>query len=113
MTEPSSFVIMLTTIPADGDWVALARTLVDERLAACVSGFEPMRSIYRWEEAVTEARERQLIIKTTAAAVPALQSRLAALHPYDVPECLVLPVAGSDAYLGWIAASVEPGPTRA
>lgn len=115
MPEPSAFAIVLTTMPADGAWAALARTLVDERLAACVNVLEPMRSVYRWEGAVTEEAERQLIIKTTAAAVPALRARLTALHPYEVPECLVLPVTGGgDAYLGWLAASVTaPGPDPA
>lgn len=106
VSPPSSFVIVLCTFPAEGDAAALARTLVDERLAACVNVLPAMQSIYRWEGAVEEAAERQLVIKTTAARVEALQARLHALHPYDVPEFLVLPVTGgSEGYLRWLSSS--------
>lgn len=103
---PSSFVIVLTTFPADGDARALARTLVDERLAACVNVLPPMESIYRWQGAVEEARERQLVVKTTTARVAALEARIGELHPYDVPELLVLSVVdGAADYLEWLAAA--------
>ena len=97
-------VIVLTTLPADPAAAqTFARTLVGERLAACVSVQAPMTSIYRWEETVEEAPEHQLTIKTTATRVAALIARIEELHPYDVPEILVLPVAqGGDAYLRWI-----------
>jgi periplasmic divalent cation tolerance protein len=101
-----AYVIVLTTFPADGDAAALARTLVDERLAACVNVLPPMQSIYRWEGQVEAATERQLVIKTTAARVEELKARLDSLHPYDVPEFLVLPVSGgSDGYLRWLSAN--------
>jgi periplasmic divalent cation tolerance protein len=104
------FVIVLTTMPADGDVEALARTLVNERLVACVNVLPPMQSIYRWQGAVEEAAERQLIMKTAADRVEQLKSRLAELHPYDVPEILVLPVSdGGAAYLAWITGSTSPG----
>jgi periplasmic divalent cation tolerance protein len=100
-------VIVLTTVPEDLDAAALARTLVEERLAACVNILPPMTSVYRWEGRVEEAAEQQLVIKTTSGAVSALQERLADLHPYDVPELLVLPVTGgSDSYLSWLRAAV-------
>jgi periplasmic divalent cation tolerance protein len=99
-------VIVLTTFPADGDAVSVARALVDRRLAACVNVLPPMQSVYRWEGRVDEAAERQLVIKTTAARVEELKSALASLHPYDVPECVVVPISGgSDAYLRWLAES--------
>lgn len=95
--------IVLTTLPADHDAAALARVLVDERLAACVNVLEPMTSVYRWQGAVQMDRERQIVIKTPPERVDALRARLAALHPYEVPEFLVLPVAaGSEAYLRWV-----------
>ena len=98
---------MLTTIGADADGAALARTLVDERLAACVNVLPAMASVYRWEGQVQTDREQQLIIKTSADQLPALQSRLHDLHPYDLPEFLVLPVSdGSKAYLEWVFESV-------
>jgi periplasmic divalent cation tolerance protein len=101
-------VIVLTTLGADVDAASLARTLVEERLAACVNILPAMTSVYRWEGSVEEARERQLLIKTTADRVDMLESRLRALHPYAVPEFLVVPVAaGSDAYLAWLGESVS------
>jgi periplasmic divalent cation tolerance protein len=102
----SSFVIVLTTFPADGDAMGVARALVDRRLAACVNVLPPMQSVYRWEGRVDEAAERQLVIKTTAARVDELKSAVASLHPYDVPEFVVVPISGgSDAYLRWLVES--------
>ena len=105
MTDsPSSFVIVLSTFPADRDPAALARTLVEERLAACVNVLPPMQSIYRWEGKVEQASEHQLIIKTTSARVAALTQRLGDLHPYDVPELLVLTISdGAESYLRWLS----------
>ena len=101
--------LVLTTVPASHDADALARTLVDEGLAACVSALPPMRSTYRWQGAVEAADERQLLIKTTAARLDELERRLTELHPYDVPELVVLPISsGAAAYLDWLAASCEP-----
>jgi periplasmic divalent cation tolerance protein len=99
-------VLVLTTLPADHDAEALARRLVDERLAACVNVLPPMRSIYRWKGAVEAADERQVLIKTIASRVAALERRLRELHPYEVPEFVVLPVTGgSHPYLAWVAES--------
>lgn len=104
---PASAVIVLTTLPADADALALGRVLVEERLAACVSVLGSLQSVYRWENAVEEAREQQLLIKTEASVVEALERRLAALHPYDVPELLVLTVSGGgEAYLNWVRQSI-------
>jgi periplasmic divalent cation tolerance protein len=105
--DSSMFVIVLTTFPADGDADAIARTLVAERLVACVNILPPMRSIYRWKGAVEEGGEHQLLMKTSAARVIALKKRLGELHPYEVPEMLVLSVAdGAQLYLNWIEESV-------
>lgn len=99
--------IVLTTWPADREPDAFARQLVDERLAACVNLLPPMISVYRWQGEVQQDAERQLVIKTHRGRVQELIARLQALHPYDVPECLVLPVEGGGAaYLAWIAESV-------
>jgi len=104
--ETERVVLVLTTLPADQDAEAIAATLVGERLAACVNVLERVRSVYRWRDAVERADERQLIIKTTAGRRVALEARLTALHPYDVPEFLVLPVeAGSAGYLAWLRES--------
>jgi periplasmic divalent cation tolerance protein len=105
----SDFVLVLTTFPVDGDVDSVARTFVDERLAACVNVLPPMRSIYRWKGAVESADEHQLVIKTTRARVPELEARLSTLHPYDVPEFLVLSADdGAANYLGWVSDSTEP-----
>jgi periplasmic divalent cation tolerance protein len=99
-------VIVLTTLPADAEVSSFARMLVDERLAACVNVLAPLQSVYRWEGKVEEASERQLVIKTTAARVEELKARFSTLHPYEVPEMLVLPVAGGgQRYLDWVAES--------
>lgn len=101
-------VVVLTTVGADADAVGLGRTLVDERLAACVNILPVMTSVYRWKGRVEQDREQQIVIKTTPGALPALEARLRELHPYEVPEFLVLPVTdGSDAYLRWLGDSVR------
>ena len=97
-------VLVLTTLGADADAAALARTLVDERLAACVNVMPVMLSVYRWKGVVEQEREQQLVIKTAASRVAALEARVRELHPYDLPEFLVLSASGSRAYLEWIAA---------
>ena len=109
-TDHTDAVVVLTTMGADGDAVALAQRLIDERLAACVNVLPPMTSIYRWHGKVETGREQQLVIKTTTARLPALEARLRALHPYEVPEFLVLRAAGgSDAYLAWLRESTGAG----
>jgi periplasmic divalent cation tolerance protein len=81
--------------------------LVTERLAACVNVMHEMESIYRWRGQVETGRERQVIIKTTTDRIPALKARLHELHTYDLPEFIVVPIAGgSDPYLQWIRESV-------
>jgi periplasmic divalent cation tolerance protein len=108
MMDTTSLVIVLTTLPADADAAALARQLIGERLAACVNALPVMTSIYRWEGAVQEESERQLVIKTSAARLEALQERLHALHPYQVPEFIVVPTAGaSSRYAQWVDDAVS------
>ncbi len=104
----TDFAIVLTTVPVGADAQLLARTLVNERLAACVNVLGPMQSVYRWKGIVEEAAERQVIIKTASARVAALQRRIAELHPSDVPEFLVLGIEeGSEPYLAWLTSSLR------
>ena len=99
-------VLVWTTIGKTADGRGMASVLVTERLAACVNVLPEMESIYRWRGQVEADHERQLVIKTTAARVPALRARVHDLHAYEVPEFIVLPiVGGSDAYLSWIRES--------
>ena len=96
-------VLVLTTVPVGERGEAIARALVDERLAACVNVLAPMTSFYRWHGAVERDVERQLIIKTTRDHVAAIQARLVELHSYDLPELVVLLVSdGGAAYLEWV-----------
>ena len=103
------YVIVLTTVGADVNAGAIANELVDDRLAACVNVLPEMDSYFRWRGVVEHANERQMVIKTTAAQLAALEQRLHDLHPYELPEFLVLPVAhGSERYLRWIRDSTAP-----
>jgi periplasmic divalent cation tolerance protein len=87
---------------------ALARMLVEQRLAACVNILPGARSIYRWKEKIEEAEEAMLVIKTTAANILLVEEALKSLHSYELPEFVVLDVDGvSDAYLQWIQSSVR------
>jgi len=109
MTQPAQQVALVLTTFGVGQAMAVARALVDERLAACVNILPEMESIYRWKGAVETARERQLLMKTSADRVERLRRRIAELHPYDVPELLVLPIAdGGEEYLAWIRESTGP-----
>ncbi len=102
------YVIVLTTLPADADGAAFARGLVEERLAACVNLSAPMDSIYRWEGTIETETERQLVIKTSRDRVVELWDRVREMHPYDMPEFLVMPIIdGNDAYLRWVAESTS------
>ena len=104
----SEYVVVLTTLPADADAAGFARQLVDERLAACVNLLPMMESIYRWEGRVERDTERQLVFKTSRDRVAALWERVRELHPYEVPEFIVLPVTdGNEAYLRWVGESTE------
>ena len=98
--------IVLTTVGASTDATAFARVLVTDRLAACVNVLPPMTSLYRWKGAIEEDREQQLVIKTTSDRVAAIEARFRELHPYELPEFLVLSATGSASYLDWLGDSV-------
>ena len=99
--------IVLTTIGSQSDALALARVLVEERLAACVNMLPPMISLYRWKGSIEEDQEHLVVIKTIAERLPALEARLREIHPYELPELLVFNVdVGGAAYLDWVRESV-------
>lgn len=103
-------VLVFTTMPAESGAEDVATTLVSEHLAACVNIGPPMISIYRWKGQTERDSERQLVIKTTRDRVDALKARITALHPYELPEFLVVSVAdGSQAYLDWVAEETRGG----
>lgn len=100
-------VALLLSGPDAGVLAGLGRTLVAERLAACVNVLPGARSIYRWEGGVEEADEAVAIVKSVAPLVPAIVRRVRELHPYDLPEVLALPTSGgSGAYGDWVRESV-------
>jgi periplasmic divalent cation tolerance protein len=99
--------VVLSTAPP-GQAHEIARALVAERLAACVNLLPGVRSVYRWKGSLQDDPETALWIKTTPERLAALAERLRALHPYEVPEVLVLsPLSGSSDYVGWVRESCE------
>lgn len=108
MKRAKTPVIVSTTTPDRALAEAIARALVERRLAACAQLVDPIRSIYRWEGAVRDETETALIVKTTADHVGAIGALLREMHPYQVPELVAVPVSdGSPPYLGWIVDSVD------
>lgn len=99
--------LVFTTLPSRDAAQAIARTLVEERLAACVQLVDGLLSIYRWQGRIDESAECQLVAKTIPAAAPALVERLRTLHPYEVPEILSLDAAASAAYGAWLLAETR------
>ncbi|HET7268025.1 MAG TPA: divalent-cation tolerance protein CutA [Oleiagrimonas sp.] len=99
--------LALCTCPDDDSAARLARTLVGEHLAACVSRVPGLTSVYAWQGQIEEDTEVLLLIKTTAERFAALRERLLALHPYAVPELIALDIRdGLPAYLEWLQQAV-------
>jgi len=90
MPTPTPPVLVLSTCPDEASADAIAQALVEEQLAACVTRLPGARSTYRWQGRIEQATEVQLLIKTRAAVYPALVERLIQLHPYELPEVLVV-----------------------
>ena len=101
--------IALCTCPDAATADRIARTLVEERLAACVNRLPDVESTYRWNGAVQVDTEVLLVIKTSRACYAALEARVVALHPYEVPEVVAIPIGEAHApYLAWIAKETRP-----
>ncbi|HMM53887.1 MAG TPA: divalent-cation tolerance protein CutA [Candidatus Desulfobacillus sp.] len=102
--------LVITTLPDAAAARALARSLVEQRHAACVNILPPCQSVYRWQGRLEEAQEVPLLIKTSAARYGALEEAIRAGHPYELPEIIAVPVArGLPAYLDWVARETSPG----
>jgi periplasmic divalent cation tolerance protein len=101
--------LVLSNLPPDrAD--AIAKSLVEERLAACIN-LMPIRSMYRWNGALAEEAEVTLLIKVAAERVPALTERLRQLHPYELPEILVLDIDAEHSlseYIAWVRNESAP-----
>jgi periplasmic divalent cation tolerance protein len=101
--------VVLCSVPSEEVALTLANTLVEEQLVACVNIVPNVRSIYRWQGKVEDDRELLLVMKTRAERYAELETRVRALHPYEVCELLALDVdAGSAPYLAWLRAETTP-----
>jgi periplasmic divalent cation tolerance protein len=102
-------VVVLSAVGAQPDAQKIARALVEERLAACVNVVPGVVSVYRWKGVVEKEDELLLIIKTIGERVEPLKARLLQLHPYQLPEVVVIPIGGGHApYLAWLEEQVRP-----
>jgi periplasmic divalent cation tolerance protein len=100
-------IVVITTCGSEGEADRIAEALVAERLAACVQ-ILPMRSVYRWQGAIERAEEWQLQVKTRSTLADEVEARIKALHGYDLPEIVALPVAaGSSDYISWVRAETR------
>ena len=96
-------IVVLTTCNTEKRALALARHLVERRVAACVNIMPKARSVYRWNDRIENAAEWLLVIKSRRDLYPDLHAEIEKIHTYEVPEVLALQVVdGSEAYLDWI-----------
>jgi periplasmic divalent cation tolerance protein len=93
MTRKSADATLLTTVASMDDAARLARVLLEERVAACVTIIPGVRSIYRWQEQITDQGECLLLVKTALEATDRARAAILERHPYEVPEVLVLAAA--------------------
>lgn len=100
--------IVLTTLNDREKADQIAATLIESRVAACVNMVDRVRSMYRWQGRVESSEEILLLIKTSADALPDLKTTLQKIHPYQVPELLVLPIVDAgEPYLAWLLGSIR------
>lgn len=99
----SDVLLVITTLPDRASAERIAEVLVTARVAACVTVLAEATSVYRWQGKLEQGSEIPLLIKTTRSAYPELETRLRALHPYELPEIIALPInAGLPEYLNWV-----------
>jgi len=104
-----SVLMVVCSCPDQASAAALAQTLVERRLAACVNLLPPMQSVYRWQGQIEHASEVQLLAKTTALRLPALKDFIVRHHPYEIPEILAFPASdGLPSYLRWVEDETLP-----
>ena len=103
MDDSGQLAMIMTTVANEKDADRLARSLVDQCLAACVQIDGPVTSYYRWAGEIQKSTEFRLIIKTSCQSWPALKEKLAKLHPYDEPEIIFIVINdASDGYRFWV-----------
>jgi len=104
----NEYIQVATTVATEAQAQALARLLVENRLAACVQVVGPMTSHYRWQGKIEAAEEYLCLAKSLAALYPEIEAAIKASHPYEIPEIIALPViSGSKEYLAWLGAEVK------
>ena len=108
MEAPTQALLVIANCPDEACANRIALAVVEAGLAACVNLLPRVQSVYRWQGAIESASEVPLLIKTTAGRYTELETAIRALHPYDVPEIIALPIAqGLPAYLDWLAAETR------
>lgn len=108
MENTGNFYLVFVTVGSQENASAIARTLVEERLAACCTLIGGVTSVYRWQGQIEESREIQIIIKTSDEQLDAVERRIREVHSYDVPEILAVPIASVSApYLAWLKESLD------
>jgi periplasmic divalent cation tolerance protein len=101
-------IVVFSTCESEDEAVAVARGVVEKKLAACVNILRGARSIYRWKGAIEDAQEFVLMMKSRRDLLPALRAAVAAVHSYEVSELIALPIVdGSEEYLGWLDGELE------
>jgi periplasmic divalent cation tolerance protein len=101
--EMSETVVVFVTAPTADKAAEIARTLVEEKLAACGNVIPAVRSIYRWEGKVHDEAEALLVLKAPRKRLQELSDRVVQLHPYELPEVIGVPIeGGSEKYIDWI-----------
>lgn len=106
-TNNYSYCLIMVTVNSEEEGATIAKTLLKENLAACIS-ITPIKSFYTWQEKINQDSEWQLLIKTRSSLFEQLAQRVTILHSYEVPEIIALPIlAGSLPYLNWIANNTQ------
>ena len=107
--NPADICLVITNLPDRESAGSLAHALIEKRLAACVNILSPCRSVYRWRGKTEDAEEFPMLIKTSRERYPALEAAIRAEHPYELPEIIVVPMAGGlPAYLDWVDSETKP-----
>ena len=107
MKSATRFVLVLMTAPDLKSARALAKAALEARLIACANLVPKVESHYWWKDKIEQGAEVILLCKTSQARLRALEKLILAIHPYDTPEFLVVPLAsGTEGYLRWLAESV-------
>lgn len=99
----NEYILVMTTVPDMEVGQILAEKIIEDRLAACVTQFAPVQSLYWWEGKISQDQEYVLFIKTKASLFPRLESKIIQIHPYKVPEIIALPIlTGHKSYFDWL-----------